>query len=115
MSPEKCGPNRKLPPNIVSAINVAYASCSKLIQTEKKKQMTQKEVRKRLAQCILPTGVQLDERHFVRQMVRDCAANVSGFGSSSKQEQRHIMWTTHNNLSIWFDTAEEEIIRYGFG
>ena len=30
-------------------------------------------------------------------------------------EDRRINWTTHKNISLWFDNWEEDIVELGFG
>ena len=36
------------------------------------------------------------------------------FGSINKAEERRVLWTTYNNLKMWFHNWGEDLVKLGF-
>jgi hypothetical protein len=50
----------------------------------------------------------------VTRLRRDSALDFVA-GKQSKVEQRRVLWTTHGNVDLWFDTLETSLVQLGFG
>ena len=51
-------------------------------------------------------------REILQRLARDTAINM-GCGKLSFAEERRVCWTTYNNLDLWFNTWERELLKHG--
>ena len=51
-------------------------------------------------------------REILKRLARDTAINM-GRGKLSFAEERRVCWTTYNNLDLWFNMWERELLKHG--
>jgi len=115
-SPKKCGPEGNLPDHVYKVLLTAVGLWMKLHQLEGVKVTNQNALIVALKKAFANT---MDfsynqARDLARRVIRD-TAHLLSVGKASKQEARRIMFTTYHNLSMWFDSWENFIVKEGFG
>ena len=85
----------------------------KLELATSKRQSTVKDLAKRVNALCNEGGMPKSGEDLARKLKRETADELN-VGKKNMQEHRRIMWTTANNLSIWFDTWEATLIELGF-
>ena len=51
-------------------------------------------------------------QEILKQLACDTAINISS-GKLNFAEERRVRWTTYQNLELWFDTWERELLKLG--
>ena len=65
--------------------------------------------------CVLKAGFEKGSNryHLVKRLKKDTADQFV-VGMARREEQRRVFWTTHRNLSIWFEQWELSLLEFGF-
>ena len=113
VSPLKRGPAGSFPPNVWRALKNAFVSYVKLELATSKKQSTLRDLAKRVNALSNEGGMIKNGQDLARKLRKETADELE-VGKKNMQEHRRIMWTTANNLSVWFDTWEATLIELGF-
>jgi len=114
LSPPKKGPTYQgLPHHIMQALTKAYTTYLKLTQAGGSEATHQKNIVNKIEACLQEGNMQRDPRNIQRHL-RKVTANEFSVGGLNVQEQRRKEWTTFRNLSRWFDTFGNELLRLGF-
>jgi hypothetical protein len=115
-SPLNYGPTFKIPPYEYEVLKGAFSSQLKLVQAEGKKQLYVKAMVDPVRKCVEPAGINVEGEaihHLIKKLKTDTADEFL-VGAARKVEQRRNLWTTVGNLSLWFDTWQELLLRLGF-
>ena len=114
LSPPKKGPAfLGLPHHIMQALTKAYTTYLKLTQAGGTEATHQKNIVNKIEACLQEGNMLRDPRNFQRHLQK-VTSNEFMVGGLNVQEQRRKEWTTFRNLSRWFDTFGNELLRLGF-
>ena len=113
VSPRKRGPVGDFPNPVFAALTWAYATFLKLEQAQAKQQSSMKTLALRVNACVNLAGLSGTRDDLTRKL-RMATAHLFEAGKANTMEQRHVEWTTHFNLNLWFDTWKTTVISLGF-
>ena len=112
-SPLKRGPVGNFPKKIWDAMKRAYVSFVKLESAGCKHQSTLNDLSKRVNALVNQAGFNKQGLEVVRKLRKETADELD-VANKNVVEQRRVQWTTHNNISVWFDSWEDTLVELGF-
>jgi hypothetical protein len=71
---------------------------------------TRKDLGARIANVF---GGKWTDRHLIERVLKETAIKL-GATKGNRQEHRRILWNTLQNLNLWFDTWEANLLKLGF-
>ncbi len=115
VSPLKRGPIGSFPKHIWNAVKSAFITYVKLEQARCAKQSSQKELSLKVNALVNASGFVKKKQgvEVVRRLIKETADEFE-VNKRNPAEQRRVMWTTHSNLQLWFDTWKDTLIELGF-
>jgi DNA-binding transcriptional MerR regulator len=113
VSPQKRGKVGQIPKSDWNSLKDAYSTFIMLEQANKRDQCTPKKLQKLVGLCLWAGGYDL-EMEGITGRLRTQTADLISAGKGNPREQRRLVWTTFQNLSTWFDTFHEIVVRLGF-
>ena len=114
VSPLKRGPVGNFSKKVWEALKNSYVTFIKLEGSKCKSQSSMSDLSKRVNGVINHGGwFQKKGLEVVRKLRKETADQVD-VGSKNVVEQRRVLWTTHNNLNIWYDSWEQTLIDLEF-
>ena len=113
--PPRQGRKGLLPVPIETALVKGISSFIGLACAEQKKTPTRKELVEKISSCLRdgPTTLSNFEKLY-KKLYLSFSTDVTVVSGSSSLEHRRAVYTTYNNLNIWFDTLKELLISKGF-
>jgi hypothetical protein len=112
-SPKKCGPSGWLPDHVYKVLLSVVGSWMKLHQLEGIKTVKQKDLIDALKKAFEDCD-HTRARELAKRILHD-TAHLLDAGKANQQEAHRILFTTYQNLSMWFDSWENFIVEEGFG
>ena len=113
ISPLKRGPAGNFPKKIWDAMKRAYVTYVKLEAATCKHQSTMSNLSKRVNALVNPAGFNKKGLEVVRKLRKE-TANELDVANKNVVEQRRVLWTTYNNISIWYDSWQDTLVELGF-
>lgn len=111
MSPPKVGGNYKLEDDIFKLLCSAITSAVQINQINADEVNNRRNTLARKIADVL--GHETPAKHLLERILAETATNLIA-AKGNVQEHRRILWCTHYNLSIWFDTWEFNLLDLGF-
>ncbi len=81
----------------------------------KSRECTFRKLRARIEKVVWGADVQSDSRlaqHLLQHVLKDTSINLN-VSKDSNVEDRRIRWTNYQNISMWFDNWERDIVNLG--
>ena len=113
VSPLKRGPTGNFPKKVWDAMRRAYVTFVKLEGAQCKYQSTMNDLSKRVNALVNQAGFNKKGLEVVRKLRKETADELD-VATKNVVEQRRVQWTTHNNISVWFDSWEDTLVELGF-
>ena len=99
-----------LPSLIEQALVDAMSSYINLACVEMEKQPQQKHMIAKLSSCLKGGPMLLqDYKVLYKRLYKGFATNVKIISGGSNIEERRVMWTTYNNINMWFGFARVKL------
>ena len=112
-SPMKRGANGELPPTVFKTLCVAFETMVKINQCNGREcENMQRKLMMRTNCCVNKDGS--TSLSLVKRLINETAVDILRSSKSNKAEHRRILWTTYNNIKIWFDNWETDLLELGF-
>jgi hypothetical protein len=111
-SPKKRSGSSKISDSDWSNVCAAFVS---LVQINQLNRNDGKNSQKKLGAKIAAVfGNRYSQQHLIERCLKDTAINLLA-SKGNMQEHRRILWNTHKNLVVWFDTWEQgNLVELGF-
>jgi hypothetical protein len=113
---KRCGPVGNFPDGIWNAFKGGFSSMTALNQAAGCPELKERNVRDILYKVISPalkSGKKICPTTLYRRLKKEC----SDILTSDKEyyvEMRRLIWTTHENLDLWFDVWKKTLVEFGF-
>jgi hypothetical protein len=110
-SPQKRGPIGRIPAAAYKSLRAGFATFLRINQLNCTVGVNHRGKMALITAKMLMVDVNT-AREILKRLTRDTAINM-GCGNLSFAKERRVRWTTYQNLDLWFNTWERELLKLG--